>query len=83
MLKISGNKCKNMAFIKVNKEREKRSPRSTAGHLRFRRTKRSLRAFQLDNSGEEDPMDLDPNDVYAVQYNSIKPLVYSRQIGLV
>ncbi|KAL7210623.1 hypothetical protein ACSBR1_032060 [Camellia fascicularis] len=59
------------------------SPRSTAGHLRFCRTKRSLRALQLDNSGEEDPMDLDPNDVYAVQYNSIKPLVYSRQIGLV
>ncbi|GMP76297.1 hypothetical protein CsSME_00033039 [Camellia sinensis var. sinensis] len=34
-------------------------------------------------SGEEDPIDLDPNDVYAVQYNSIKPLVHSGQIDLV
>ncbi|CAL5346842.1 unnamed protein product [Camellia sinensis] len=47
------------------------------------RTKQSLGALQLDNSGEEDPMDLDPNDVYAVQYNSIKPLVHSGQIDLV
>ncbi|XP_052188408.1 DNA replication complex GINS protein SLD5 [Diospyros lotus] len=47
------------------------------------RTQKSLGALQLDNSGEEDPVDLDPNDLYAVRYNSIKPLVYSGRIDLV
>ncbi|KAL6990094.1 hypothetical protein U1Q18_015842 [Sarracenia purpurea var. burkii] len=47
------------------------------------RTKRSLGALQLDNSGVEDPVDLDPDDLYAVRYNSIKSLVYSGQIDLV
>ncbi|XP_058210964.1 DNA replication complex GINS protein SLD5 isoform X3 [Rhododendron vialii] len=47
------------------------------------RTKGSLGALQLDNSGVEDPVDLDPGDLYAVRYKSIKPLVYSGQIELV
>ncbi|XAR56980.1 hypothetical protein NMG60_11024969 [Bertholletia excelsa] len=47
------------------------------------RTRRSLGALQLDTSGEEDPVDLDPDDLYAVRYKSIKPLVYSGQIDLV
>ncbi|KAG5555317.1 hypothetical protein RHGRI_012750 [Rhododendron griersonianum] len=33
--------------------------------------------------GVEDPVDLDPGDLYAVRYRSIKPLVYSGQIELV
>ncbi|KAI8561857.1 hypothetical protein RHMOL_Rhmol04G0374400 [Rhododendron molle] len=33
--------------------------------------------------GVEDPVDLDPGDLYAVRYKSIKPLVYSGQIELV
>ncbi|KAF7145813.1 hypothetical protein RHSIM_Rhsim04G0240300 [Rhododendron simsii] len=32
--------------------------------------------------GVEDPVDLDPGDLYAVRYKSIKPLVYSGQIEL-
>lgn len=47
------------------------------------RTKRSLGALQLDNSGIEDPVDLDPGDLYAVRYKSIKSLVYSGQVELV
>ncbi|XP_057470919.1 DNA replication complex GINS protein SLD5-like [Actinidia eriantha] len=48
------------------------------------RTNRSLGApLQLDNSGVEDPVDLNPDDLYAVRYKAIKPLVYSGQINLV
>ncbi|KAI8561856.1 hypothetical protein RHMOL_Rhmol04G0374400 [Rhododendron molle] len=54
------------------------------------RTKGSLGALQLDDrqsiiffGGVEDPVDLDPGDLYAVRYKSIKPLVYSGQIELV
>ncbi|KAF7143275.1 hypothetical protein RHSIM_Rhsim05G0134600 [Rhododendron simsii] len=54
------------------------------------RTKTSLGALQLDNrqsiiffGGVEDPVDLDPGDLYAVRYKSIKPLVHSGRIELV
>ncbi|KAI8555603.1 hypothetical protein RHMOL_Rhmol05G0185700 [Rhododendron molle] len=54
------------------------------------RTKTSLGTLQLDNrqsiiffGGVEDPVDLDPGDLYAVCYKSIKPLVHSGRIELV
>lgn len=47
------------------------------------RAKRSLGAFQLDDSAEENPVSLDAGDPYAIRYKSIKSLVYSGQIDLV
>lgn len=47
------------------------------------RAKRSLGAFQLDDSAEENPVSLDAGDPYAIRYKSVKSLVYSGQIDLV
>uniref|UniRef100_A0A5B7AIF6 DNA replication complex GINS protein SLD5 n=2 Tax=Davidia involucrata TaxID=16924 RepID=A0A5B7AIF6_DAVIN len=47
------------------------------------RSKSFLGAFQLDDSGEEKPVDLEADDLYALRYKSIKPLVQSEQIDLV
>ncbi|KAM3236116.1 DNA replication complex GINS protein SLD5 isoform X1 [Capsicum annuum] len=46
------------------------------------RSKRFLGSFQLDDSGEE-PVNIEANDLYALPYKSIKPLVESGQIHLV
>lgn len=46
------------------------------------RSKRFLGSFQLDDSGEE-PVNIEANDLYALPYKSIKPLVESGQIDLV
>ncbi|XP_047342210.1 DNA replication complex GINS protein SLD5 [Impatiens glandulifera] len=47
------------------------------------RAKRYLGAFQLDDSGESEPFDMDTEDVCFLRYKAIKPLVYSGQIDLV
>uniref|UniRef100_A0A5B7AM75 DNA replication complex GINS protein SLD5 n=1 Tax=Davidia involucrata TaxID=16924 RepID=A0A5B7AM75_DAVIN len=47
------------------------------------KSKSFLGAFQLDDSGEEKPVDLEADDLYALRYKSIKPLVQSGQIDLV
>ncbi|XP_059646072.1 DNA replication complex GINS protein SLD5 [Cornus florida] len=47
------------------------------------RSKSFLGAFQLDDSGEEKPVDLEADDLYALRYKSIKPLLQSGQIDLV
>ncbi|KAA8531211.1 hypothetical protein F0562_005875 [Nyssa sinensis] len=47
------------------------------------RSKSFLGSFQLDDSGEEKPVDLEADDLYALRYMSIKPLVQSGQIDLV
>ncbi|XP_022866270.1 DNA replication complex GINS protein SLD5-like [Olea europaea var. sylvestris] len=46
------------------------------------RSKKFLGAFQLDDSGEE-PVNIEADDLYALPYKSIKPLVESGQIDLV
>lgn len=46
------------------------------------RSNKYLGAFQLDDSGEE-PIDIEADDLYALPYKSIKPLVESGQINLV
>ncbi|PIN07778.1 putative alpha-helical protein, potentially involved in replication/repair [Handroanthus impetiginosus] len=46
------------------------------------RSKRYLGAFQLDDGGEE-PVNIEADDLYALPYKSIKPLVESGQIDLV
>ncbi|KAH6808599.1 DNA replication protein-like protein [Perilla frutescens var. frutescens] len=46
------------------------------------RSKKYLGAFQLDDGGEE-PIDIEADDLYALPYKSIKPLVESGQIDLV
>lgn len=46
------------------------------------RSKRHLGALQLDD-GEEDPINIEADDLYALPYKSIKPLVESGQINLV
>lgn len=47
------------------------------------RCKRFLGAFQLDETGVEKPVDLEADDLYALRYKSIKPLVESGQVDLV
>ncbi|EPS66844.1 hypothetical protein M569_07932 [Genlisea aurea] len=47
------------------------------------RSKRFLGSFQLDDDGMEEPINIEPNDLYALPYRSIKPLVESGQIDLV
>ncbi|EYU29677.1 hypothetical protein ABFS82_07G004600 [Erythranthe guttata] len=46
------------------------------------RSKKYLGAFQLDDGGEE-PVNIEADDLYALPYKSIKPLVESGQIDLV
>ncbi|XP_027090826.1 DNA replication complex GINS protein SLD5 [Coffea eugenioides] len=46
------------------------------------RSKRFLGAFQLDDSAEE-PVNIEADDLYALPYKSIKPLVETGQIDLV
>ncbi|XP_051113604.1 DNA replication complex GINS protein SLD5 [Andrographis paniculata] len=46
------------------------------------RSKRYLGAFQLDD-GEEEPINIEADDLYALPYKSIKPLVENGQIDLV
>ena len=42
-----------------------------------------LTLFIVDGSGEEKPVDLEADDLYALRYKSIKPLVESGQVDLV
>nr|GLL27608.1 DNA replication complex GINS protein SLD5-like [Ipomoea trifida] len=46
------------------------------------RSKRFLGAFQLDDSGE-DPVSIEADDLYALPYKSVKPLVENGQIDIV
>ncbi|CAA2976007.1 DNA replication complex GINS protein SLD5-like [Olea europaea var. sylvestris] len=46
------------------------------------RSKKFLGSFQLDDS-EEEPVNIEADDLYALPYKSIKPLVESGQIDLV
>ncbi|PWA57257.1 DNA replication protein [Artemisia annua] len=47
------------------------------------RTRKFLGALPVDDSGEENPLDMYAGDIYALRYKSIKPLIESGQLDLV
>ncbi|KAI7752740.1 hypothetical protein M8C21_028179 [Ambrosia artemisiifolia] len=47
------------------------------------RTRKFLGSLPVDDSGEENPLDMYAGDIYALRYKSIKPLIESGQLDLV
>ncbi|XP_023752279.1 DNA replication complex GINS protein SLD5 [Lactuca sativa] len=47
------------------------------------RSRKFLGGLPVDDSGEENPLDMYAGDIYALRYKSIKPLVESGQLDLV
>ncbi|XP_024991964.1 DNA replication complex GINS protein SLD5 [Cynara cardunculus var. scolymus] len=47
------------------------------------RTRKFLGSLPVDDSGEENPLDMYAGDIYALRYKSIKPLIETGQLDLV
>nr|GMC98126.1 DNA replication complex GINS protein SLD5-like [Ipomoea batatas]GME06770.1 DNA replication complex GINS protein SLD5-like [Ipomoea batatas] len=63
-------------------EQDDMVPEPRLEHYVICRSKRFLGAFQLDDSGE-DPVSIEADDLYALPYKSVKPLVENGQIDIV